>query len=245
MYTGNILGGSKSNNIANALEKAILANEYRQGELLPSQKELAEQFNASSRSLREAFKALEAKGLIEVSQGKRAVVKSNNLDRFVESLSLTMFSQANQDTRLLSDLLEVHITLEVSAARELSRRPERLTTVKYLESIVSRMEQLLISEDRENAMKQFTQLDFNFHFSIVNSNTNIVFKSIYNNLSPQLNSIFERLTDSEEDLRKKLREYHYLIDALKEGQTDLVVALTLVQTNNIKHQFDSAYLVKQ
>lgn len=37
MYTGNILGGSKSNNIANALEKAILANEYRQGELLPSQ----------------------------------------------------------------------------------------------------------------------------------------------------------------------------------------------------------------
>ena len=107
------------------------------------------------------------------------------------------------------------------------------------------MEQLLISEDRENAMKQFTQLDFNFHFSIVNSNTNIVFKSIYNNLSPQLNSIFERLTDSEEDLKKKLREYHYLIDALKEGQTDLVVALTLVQTNNIKHQFDSAYLVKQ
>ena len=134
MYTGNILGGSKSNNIANALEKAILANEYRQGELLPSQKELAEQFNASSRSLREAFKALEAKGLIEVSQGKRAVVKSNNLDRFVESLSLTMFSQANQDTRLLSDLLEVHITLEVSAARELSRRPERLTTVNSIPS---------------------------------------------------------------------------------------------------------------
>ena len=90
MYTGGVQNGSKSNNIANALEKAILANEYKQGELLPSQKELAEQFNASSRSLREAFKALEAKGLIEVSQGKRAIVKSNNLDRFVESLhSLT------------------------------------------------------------------------------------------------------------------------------------------------------------
>ena len=46
MYTGGVQNGSKSNNIANALEKAILANEYKQGELLPSQKELAEQFNA-------------------------------------------------------------------------------------------------------------------------------------------------------------------------------------------------------
>ena len=243
MYIGGAQNGSKSNNIANALEKAILSNEYKQGELLPSQKELAEQFNASSRSLREAFKALEAKGLIEVSQGKRAIVKSNNLDRFVESLSLTMFSQASQDTKLLSDLLEVHITLEVSAARELSRRPERFTTVKYLESIVNKMEQIVLSEENSDT-KQFSQLDFNFHFTIVNSNTNIVFKSIYNNLSPQLNSIFERLADSEEDLKKKLREYHYLIDALKEGQTDLVVALTLVLTNNIKHQFDSTYINK-
>ena len=244
MYTGGVQNGSKSNNIANALEKAILANEYKQGELLPSQKELAEQFNASSRSLREAFKALEAKGLIEVSQGKRAIVKSNNLDRFVESLSLTMFSQASQDTKLLSDLLEVHITLEVSAARELSRRPERTTTVKYLDSIISKMEQIVLSNDLVAAKKQFSQLDFNFHFTIVNSNTNIVFKSIYNNLSPQLNSIFERLTESEDNLKKKLREYHYLIDALREGQTDLVVALTLVLTNNIKHQFDSTYISK-
>ncbi|MBR1919041.1 MAG: FadR family transcriptional regulator [Spirochaetales bacterium] len=237
--------GSKSKYIANALEKAILSNQYKKGELLPSQKELGEQFNASSRSLREAFKSLEAKGLIEVSQGKRATVKSNNLDQFVESLSMTMFSGAEPDKKLLTDLIQVHITLEVSATRELSRKSERsiighslLNYVDKMEKIVSQIENNGLDAELE---KSFKNIEFDYNYLIINSNENMVFKSIYSNLSPQLHKIMASLNDSISEKKKKVREYRYLAEAIANGQTDLAVALTLVVTNALNTSFQNVY----
>jgi len=235
---------SKSSQIATAIERDILANEYKQGDMLPSQKELADKYNASSRSLREAFKALEAKGLIEVSQGKRAVVKSNNLDQFVESLSISMISKNTQDKKLIADLLDVHTTLEVNASRALSRRAERVTIARTLDNYLERMERCVDEYERsgnQNLLGEYKKLDFDFHVVIINSNDNIILKSIYNSLSPQLFSVMEKVNDSEADRRKSIRELHYLSDAIRKGQTDLAVALTLVCTTNLAEKFNALY----
>ena len=234
--------------IASLIENAILNNEYRQGDYLPSQKELCDRYGASSRSLREAFKMLEAKGLIEVSQGKKAYVKTNRLDQYVESLSTAMFSSDSHDLKLLSDLLEVHVTLEVSAARELSRSKDRYDIVRTMESTLSRMDRDLTvietSGDKE-AIQDFQTCDFNFHLAVVTSNNNIVFRSIYTSLSPQLKKIFASMPETLEERRKKVREYGYLVDALKKGQTDLAVAMTLVYTTNLRQKFDDTFVHKE
>lgn len=234
--------------IASLIENAILNNEYRQGDYLPSQKELCDRYGASSRSLREAFKTLEAKGLIEVSQGKKAYVKTNRLDQYVESLSTAMFSSDSHDLKLLSDLLEVHVTLEVSAARELSRSKDRYDIVRTMESTFSRMDRDLTvietSGDKE-AIQDFQTCDFNFHLAVVTSNNNIVFRSIYTSLSPQLKKIFASMPETLEERRKKVREYGYLVDALKKGQTDLAVAMTLVYTTNLRQKFDDTFVHKE
>lgn len=238
----------KATHIAALIENAILNNEYKQGESLPSQKDLCEKYNASSRSLREAFKTLEAKGLIEVSQGKKAFVKTNRLDQYVESLSTSMFSQERQDRKLYSDLLEVHITLEVSAARELSRSPERMPIIKTMEDSLKKMVKDLIifetSGDKE-AVQDFQSCDFSFHLAVVSSNNNIVFRSIYNSLAPQLKKIMSSLPETLEERRKKVREYGYLVDALRQGQTDLAVALTLVYTTSLRQKFNAHYEEEQ
>ena len=234
--------------IASLIENAILNNEYRQGDYLPSQKELCDRYGASSRSLREAFKTLEAKGLIEVSQGKKAYVKTNRLDQYVESLSTAMFSSDSHDLKLLSDLLEVHVTLEVSAARELSRSKDRFDIVRTMESTLSRMDRDLTvietSGDKE-AIQDFQTCDFNFHLAVVTSNNNIVFRSIYTSLSPQLKKIFASMPETLEERRKKVREYGYLVDALKKGQTDLAVAMTLVYTTSLRQKFDDTFVHKE
>lgn len=234
--------------IASLIENAILNNEYRQGDYLPSQKELCDRYGASSRSLREAFKTLEAKGLIEVSQGKKAYVKTNRLDQYVESLSTAMFSSDSHDLKLLSDLLEVHVTLEVSAAREFSRSKDRFDIVRTMESTLSRMDRDLTvietSGDKE-AIQDFQTCDFNFHLAVVTSNNNIVFRSIYTSLSPQLKKIFASMPETLEERRKKVREYGYLVDALKKGQTDLAVAMTLVYTTTLRQKFDDTFVHKE
>ena len=58
-----------SQNIVNQIRDAILDGTLKPGDRLPSEKDLAENFGVSKSSLREAFRALEALGLLEVKQG--------------------------------------------------------------------------------------------------------------------------------------------------------------------------------
>lgn len=234
----------KATHIAALIESSILSGEYKQGEYLPSQKELSFKYDASSRSLREAFKILEAKGLIEVSQGKKAYVKTNRLDQFVESISMSMFGPDTKDLKLLSDLLQVHITLEVSAARELSRASDRLNVVKVMDAFLAKMDKdLAVIENSgdKDAITDFRNCDFNFHLAVINSNDNIVLNSIYNALAPHIQKVMFSLPETIEDRRKKVREYGYLVDALRHGQTDLAVAMTLVYTTSLSNKFKANY----
>ena len=52
--------------------------------------------------IREAFKHLEAKGLLSISQGRRASVKCNNLDQFVESLTSSIIRSGSSDTKIIT-----------------------------------------------------------------------------------------------------------------------------------------------
>jgi len=58
-----------SHNIVKQIRKAILDGDLKPGDRLPPEKELADNFGVSKASLREAFRALEAMGLLEVRQG--------------------------------------------------------------------------------------------------------------------------------------------------------------------------------
>ena len=58
-----------SQNIVQQIRQAILQGKLKPGDRLPPEKELAEDFGVSKASLREAFRALEALGLLGVRQG--------------------------------------------------------------------------------------------------------------------------------------------------------------------------------
>jgi DNA-binding FadR family transcriptional regulator len=243
MLVAPITNETKSTQIANKLEEMILSKKYKAGDTLPSQQQLALQFSASSRSVREAFKNLEAKGLIQVSQGKRALVKSNNLDQFVESLSMSMLSKQVPDKKLLADLMQVRVTIEVGATRELSRSAARMLIVRSLDRCCSKMEaQLEILEENPKdveALRIFKENDFDFHTTLIKSNDNIILNSIYENLSPQLYASLDRLKETLNEKKRKVNEYKYLVDALEKGQTDLAVALTLVNLTNINDKVEA------
>ncbi len=62
--------------VALKIEEAILNKEFSQGDKLPSENELCEQFEISRTSVREAINILSTQGIIEVKKGKGAFVKS-------------------------------------------------------------------------------------------------------------------------------------------------------------------------
>ncbi len=58
-----------SENIVEQIRGAILSGELSIGDRLPSEKDLSAKFGVSKSSLREAYRALEAYGLLEIRQG--------------------------------------------------------------------------------------------------------------------------------------------------------------------------------
>lgn len=234
---------TKSARIAAKLESQILSKKLVAGEFLPSQQELARQFDASSRSIREAFKQLEAKGLVEVSQGRRAMIKSNNLDQFVESLSASIISNNSSNQKFILDLVQVRNTLSVSAARVLSRLPDRHMAVRELKGITQSMEENLpLMQKRDpGAMERYLELDSQFHRILVKSNNNTILSSIYDNMIPLLEKNIKTFRYTYSETEKRVREYNYLCDALQNGQTDLVVALVLVTLMPLQNKVEERY----
>jgi len=238
----NLTGRTKSARIANYLEELILAKELVAGQMLPSQQELAEKFGASSRSIREAYKQLEAKGLLEVSQGRRATVKSNNLDQFVESLTGSILRNGTSDAKLLLDLVQVRTSVEVAAARDFSRNPMRKEVVFELRNAANLMEDNLEGvrlKDRQ-CIEEFRKHESVFHKVLVRSNGNMILDVIYENLSPLLDESLSYSAVTFEEYEKKVREYQYIVEALENGQTDLAVALVLVNLSSIKKKIEAS-----
>src|SRR6266705_1177517 len=60
--------------IAEQIEKLILSGELQSGDRLPTERELAEQFQASRTAVREAMKTLAQKGLVNMRPGRGTIV---------------------------------------------------------------------------------------------------------------------------------------------------------------------------
>ena len=58
-----------SQNIVQQIRETIISGRLKPGDRLPSEKDLFTEFGVSKASLREALRALEALGMIEVKQG--------------------------------------------------------------------------------------------------------------------------------------------------------------------------------
>ena len=76
--------------VVERLEHQVFEGNLSDGDKLPSEEQLAVQLGVGRRSVREALKVLETKGLVEVQKGVGAVVKRNDLDGFLDVLTRNM-----------------------------------------------------------------------------------------------------------------------------------------------------------
>ena len=226
---------TKPARIAATLEEMILDNSFKGGTYLPSQQSLAEQFNASSRSIREALKLLEAKGLILIAQGHPAQIRTNNLDQYVESLSTKLMNSRISSRKLMKNLMQVRTIVATSAAREFSRLVDRESYLAQLWKASNSMEGVmsLIYEDDDQGVKAFHDAENEFHHILIKANGNQILSSIYDNLAPMLETALGTIKFTPLQLEKRSKDYSYLCEALQDGQTDLAVALILVTLTTI------------
>lgn len=146
--------------VADELRRQIIDGELTDGDLLPRQEVLVEQFNVSLVSLREALRILETEGLVSVRRGNRggAVVHAPAKASAAYMIGLLLQS----DTVPLADLGTALQELEPMCAVLAARRPDRgETLVPKLKEINDAM-----AEHIEDGAK-FTEIGGQFHDEIV------------------------------------------------------------------------------
>jgi len=105
--------------------KAMIADgKLKGGDRLPPERDLAEKFVVSRTSVREALRALESLGLVEIRPGEGTFVRQVSIDTLIEPLALLMVSQREA----IGELFEARRLIEPALAALAARRatPEEL-----------------------------------------------------------------------------------------------------------------------
>mgnify|MGYP005860914267 CR=1 FL=1 len=145
------------------LEEMILRGEIAAGDMLPSERDMVEQWGVSRSVVRDAIRTLESKGLVTVQHGVGATVKHDVRETLVNSLELLVELHAYR----ISELLELRVMLESEAARLAAQR----ATPEDLEGM-DRALQAHLQAIREGDLSRVAEADRQFHLCLIRASHN-------------------------------------------------------------------------
>lgn len=216
--------------VINQLEEVILSGKLNSGDRLPPERELIEDLGTSRRTLREAFRVLEQKGLIEIKIGSKGGTFVT--DRIGERLgeSITLLIRKQNITQ--SELAEFRANTEGTIAALVAER----ATKEELNSIEKRLmeiEGLLLQASPD--INVFVEKEIALHQLLAESCGNIVYKNIVKTiLSVVLYPMFLQDVIDSAYIQTAVDDWRALLDSLRNNDS---IGAKNIMVNHI-HHFD-------
>lgn len=113
---------NKTDRIVITLGKQIVSGKYVPGSALPAEADLCEEFATSRNIIREVFRSLMAKRLIEMKRYRGAFVTPRNQWNYLDTDVLQWVLESDYDPRLISAMSEVRNLVEPAIARWAAER---------------------------------------------------------------------------------------------------------------------------
>jgi GntR family transcriptional repressor for pyruvate dehydrogenase complex len=190
----------------------IASGTWKPGYRLPPERELSEAFGVSRTVVREAVKALEARGVLESTTGSGVSVRRADVNIVSQSLQ-TYMQLANRDDSEIR-LNEVRRVLEVEMVALAASRvtPEQRT---QLRQICRQM------REGQNTAKQMAELDFRLHITLAEATQNDLFKVLLAPLIDQLhNHIILTWEDFPRPVEQVFDQHEAIVAAVENGDAD-------------------------
>lgn len=159
-----------SEQVFEQLKNMLIHDVWKQGEKLPSENELAEQFNVSRITVRQAIQKLSILGLTETRVGEGSFVKTIDLSDSMNALmpSVYLCEQSNSSMYEIQQFREI-VEIESTRLAVEKATKEDIEELKLIYKIM---------KDCKSDLKQFAKEDFNFHFKIgVITKNNLLIKT--------------------------------------------------------------------
>lgn len=191
--------------VAKQIERLIVEGGLKPGDKLPPERELAEMFQVSRSSLRDAIRTLELTGLLEPRHGEGTVVCDLSADLLVNPLA----NMLTRKRELVAELLDVRKMLEppLAARAAAHASPEEIA---YLEDILRRQKEMV--RRGELAIEE----DSEFHYAIAMAAKNSVVQKVLDVLMDLLRTSRERSLQVEGRRQRSLAGHRRILKAIRQ-----------------------------
>ncbi|MBV6287450.1 FadR/GntR family transcriptional regulator [Pseudomonas aegrilactucae] len=191
------------NAVVEKLRQALARGQWRSGEMLPGQRELAEQLGISRPSLREAVTVLETLGLVRSMPGKGVLVLEPGTLELVQAPAAVAGAS-------LEDVLQLRYTLEPFivglVAQSISSKE-----IGQLRLTLMDMREALDANDSEAGVSAYIA----FHEELFALTANPIFQSVVQQTSNALKQSAQVLRNSPEHLAARLEENEAVVRAIR------------------------------
>jgi len=192
------------NSVVEKLRQALARGQWRTGDMLPGQRELAEQLGISRPSLREAVTVLETLGLVRSLPGKGVLVL--DADAAAQEPGVDTSAAAS-----LADVLELRYTLEPFIVG-LVAQSANSQDIGQLRLTLMDMREALEADDSEAGVRAYIA----FHEALFALTTNPIFQSVVQQTGNALKQSADMLRNSPEHLAARLKENEAVVRAIRE-----------------------------
>lgn len=197
--------------IVENIRRAVYTGRLKPGQRLPSEPELANQFNVSRSAVREALKVLELSGLLDVRRGYKGGTFVAPPDFEEASEVATVSLQLGNTT--VDQLTEAREVIEVRAAELAAGRCDD-ESITELEATLARM------QENVSVPARFITADVDFHIAVAELSGNNVFVFTLSAIRKLLVQDLNRLIH-ESDIREQIIDQHrQIVTAIAAGDSE-------------------------
>lgn len=190
--------------IVEQIESRIVAGDLKVGDQLPSERELAEQFGVSRIAVREAVKALRAKGLVEIRPGRGTFITNGTPGMVRNSLGLLIKFGSSDGS---ANLVEVREILEPEIA---ALAATRITE----EQIATMSEAVGIMDTALDNIDAFVEADLDFHLALAEATHNPLIPLLIDSIIDLLREQRKRIALTDGGLRRGQYHHKKILEAL-------------------------------
>lgn len=218
------------------VRRKILNGEWKAGEKLPSETELASTLGVSRMSIRAALQRCNAMGFTQTRVGDGTYVVDFSLQTYFHTLY--DFNILEPDYQKIN---EFRMVIHVGSIRLAFMRGDDLTEdIQELTEINDEMERYLLAEDYES----FADADYRFHRRICDLSRNnfmcLLYEAIAEPFSEVTRSNVDRSIDRHKSKERVLRFHRDILEGLRERDLDKCIQ-TEVTSLHRSYEYYSEY----
>jgi GntR family transcriptional repressor for pyruvate dehydrogenase complex len=235
-----IVKASLSKQIAEQLRSAIVSGQFKIGERLPTEDELAQRYGVSRPSVREALKRLAAQNLVRAKRGPSGgnfVVKPSFGD-LAESLSGAATLLVGMGALDIEKIIEARRTLQGSCLALAINH----ATAQHIEDIEIALQR---QQDPKISDEAFCQADVAFHRALVDATDNGMLRFVMYTVIEALIPVTNMVVTVVRERSDIISLHRQMLDQLKQGNANELQASMDELLDYLLQKFEQASAAKR